>query len=253
MERNARRPPAPRGRRKPGRAARRCGIGPHPCRRLAPHVGEAVFVSVAAALGAAADPGRLRVLHELDAGPACVTELAVAVSCGVSTVSQRLHVLHRARLVSRRRSGKHVVYAAAGGPLAALVRACLRSSGEHLTEGAHAMTGHTTHPAHDHVHGKGCGHRAVRHGDHVDFLHDGHLHHVHGDHVDDHSVAVDASHADACTPKHACGAHDPKHVHGAACGHPAVPHGTHVDYLVAGHLHHAHGGHCDDHGALADA
>jgi hypothetical protein len=29
-----------------------------------------------------------------------------------------------------------------------------------------------------------------------------------------------------------------------------VPHGDHVDYLVAGHLHHPHGGHCDDHGPL---
>jgi hypothetical protein len=32
-----------------------------------------------------------------------------------------------------------------------------------------------------------------------------------------------------------------------------VPHGDHVDYLVDGHLHHAHDGHCDDHGALQTA
>jgi hypothetical protein len=30
----------------------------------------------------------------------------------------------------------------------------------------------------------------------------------------------------------------------------AVPHGDHVDYLVDGHLHHPHGGHCDHHGAV---
>jgi hypothetical protein len=30
-----------------------------------------------------------------------------------------------------------------------------------------------------------------------------------------------------------------------------VPHGDHVDYFVGGHLHHAHGGHCDDHGKLS--
>jgi hypothetical protein len=29
-----------------------------------------------------------------------------------------------------------------------------------------------------------------------------------------------------------------------------VPHGDHVDYLVDGRLHHVHGQHCDDHGAL---
>jgi hypothetical protein len=38
--------------------------------------------------------------------------------------------------------------------------------------------------------------------------------------------------------------------HGPGCGHEAVPHGDHVDYLVSGHLHHPHDGHCDDHGAL---
>jgi hypothetical protein len=29
-----------------------------------------------------------------------------------------------------------------------------------------------------------------------------------------------------------------------------VPHGDHVDYLVAGHLHYPHGDHCDDHGKV---
>jgi hypothetical protein len=27
-----------------------------------------------------------------------------------------------------------------------------------------------------------------------------------------------------------------------------VQHGDHVDYVVAGHLHHPHGDHCHDHG-----
>jgi hypothetical protein len=30
-----------------------------------------------------------------------------------------------------------------------------------------------------------------------------------------------------------------------------VAHGDHVDYVVAGHLHHPHGDHCDDHGPAA--
>jgi hypothetical protein len=29
-----------------------------------------------------------------------------------------------------------------------------------------------------------------------------------------------------------------------------VAHGSHVDYIVADHLHHADAGHCDDHGAI---
>ena len=38
------------------------------------------------------------------------------------------------------------------------------------------------------------------------------------------------------------------HEHGPECGHEAVAHGDHLDYLVDGHLHHPHDGHCDDHG-----
>lgn len=115
------------------------------------------------------------------------------------------------------------------------------------------MSDHETHASHDHTHGPGCGHRAVQHDGHVDYLHDGHLHHPHDGHVDEHTLAVDASHPGACTPTHACGAHDAAHSHGADCGHEAVPHGDHVDYLVAGHLHHPHDGHCDHHGELASA
>jgi len=37
------------------------------------------------------------------------------------------------------------------------------------------------------------------------------------------------------------------HTHGADCGHLAVPHGDHVDYLHDGHRHAAHGEHYDEH------
>lgn len=43
------------------------------------------------------------------------------------------------------------------------------------------------------------------------------------------------------------------HEHGPGCGHPAVPHGDHVDYLHDGHLHAPHEGHYDEHRADADA
>lgn len=38
-----------------------------------------------------------------------------------------------------------------------------------------------------------------------------------------------------------------EHVHWEECGHEAVPHGNHVDYLHDGHLHAAHGDHWDEH------
>jgi len=37
------------------------------------------------------------------------------------------------------------------------------------------------------------------------------------------------------------------HEHGPDCGHQAVPHGDHIDYVHDGHRHAAHGGHYDEH------
>ncbi|WP_067432737.1 metal ABC transporter permease [Nocardioides jensenii] len=37
------------------------------------------------------------------------------------------------------------------------------------------------------------------------------------------------------------------HEHGENCGHPAVPHGDHVDYVHDGHRHAPHGVHYDEH------
>jgi hypothetical protein len=108
---------------------------------------------------------------------------------------------------------------------------------------------HKPHGDHQHVHGPDCGHTAVQHDGHTDYLHDGHLHNVHGDHVDDHALAVSAQNPAACTPDHAA-EHAATHKHGPDCGHEAVPHGDHTDYLVDGHLHHQHDDHCDDHGKV---
>jgi hypothetical protein len=107
---------------------------------------------------------------------------------------------------------------------------------------------HTIHEGeHAHVHGPGCGHTAVRHDDHVDYLHDGHLHHPHEGHVDEHVIGTDSEHPDGHTEAADC---ESGHSHGRGCGHEAVPHGDHVDFLVDGHLHHPHGDHCDDHGTV---
>lgn len=107
-----------------------------------------------------------------------------------------------------------------------------------------------THGEHAHTHGSNCGHTAIKHDDHKDYLHDGHLHHSHGDHIDEHSLSVTESNSEECTPDHTCSSHETEHKHGPSCGHEAVPHGDHTDYLVSGHLHHKHEGHCDDHGPV---
>ena len=50
-----------------------------------------------------------------------------------------------------------------------------------------------------------------------------------------------------------CRAERHDHEHGPGCGHPAVEHGDHVDYLHDGHRHAAHEGHYDEHGQPAEA
>ncbi|WP_371879532.1 hypothetical protein [Nannocystis punicea] len=112
------------------------------------------------------------------------------------------------------------------------------------------MAEHERHGEHPHRHGAGCGHLAVQHEGHVDYLHEGHLHHPRGEHYDEHRLAASTANPSECTPEHRCGGHADGHVHGPDCGHPAVPHGDHVDYLVGDHLHHPCEGHCDHHGRV---
>ncbi len=45
---------------------------------------------------------------------------------------------------------------------------------------------HDPSESHQHAHGPGCGHPAVRHGDHVDYVHGGHRHAAHEEHYDEH-------------------------------------------------------------------
>lgn len=96
---------------------------------------------------------------------------------------------------------------------------------------------HTEHPDHTHVHGHSCGHESFPHADHTDYVHDGHLHRVHGEHADECEVAT-----------HAAAEHDAAaHQHGTECGHVAVPHGDHADFVHDGHRHAVHEGHYDEH------
>jgi hypothetical protein len=68
--------------------------------------------------------------------------------------------------------------------------------------------------------------------------------------VEEHAIPISATNPSVCTGGKGVGGHDPAHVHGPNCGHEAIPHGDHIDYLVDGRLHHRHNGHCDDHGPV---
>jgi len=48
-------------------------------------------------------------------------------------------------------------------------------------------------------------------------------------------------------PGHTTVPEDHTHQHGEGCGHVAVPHGDHVDYVHDGHRHAPHGSHYDEH------
>ena len=103
-----------------------------------------------------------------------------------------------------------------------------------------------THSHPEHKHSSDCGHTAISHNDHIDYVHDGHLHHPHQDHYDEHAIEISETNPNNCAPLDNCG----EHIHGSECGHEAVPHGDHIDYIVGDRLHRVHDGHCDDHGPI---
>lgn len=104
------------------------------------------------------------------------------------------------------------------------------------------------HQEHTHVHSATCGHLAIQHDGHTDYVHDGHLHSAHDGHYDEHALAVTDANPAVCAPiectccESGCGQ--------AGCTCEQVPHGDHLDYICGGRLHHVHGDHCDDHGAV---
>lgn len=121
--------------RAPSKRAVPCG--PHAADR--PHVAavsDGAFERAAALFRAAGDLARLRLLHRLDAGECCVTELADASETKLSTLSQQLRVLHAERIVKRRRDGKHIFYSLADDHVRELIRAAL----DHASEPAAVAT-----------------------------------------------------------------------------------------------------------------
>jgi hypothetical protein len=105
--------------------------------------------------------------------------------------------------------------------------------------------------SHAHQHQAGCGHKEIPHGDHVDYQHDSQYHAKHGSHFDNHGIVVSKSSSAGralASADHAV-AEEHTHKHGKKCGHKAVRHGDHTDYLHDGQYHAMHSGHYDLHGA----
>ena len=76
------------------------------------------------------DAPRLRLLHLLLPGEACVSELVEVSGEKFPTVSQRLRILRTEGLVSRRRDGSHVYYGLADAHVRSLVANALAHAGE---------------------------------------------------------------------------------------------------------------------------
>ena len=71
---------------------------------------EQLLERIADRLKAMADPTRLRILHVLQAGERCVTDILGEVGGSQANVSKHLSVLRRAGLVEYRREGINVFY-----------------------------------------------------------------------------------------------------------------------------------------------
>lgn len=119
--------------------SRRAAAAPHVHETCGPHghakdapliVSDEAFERAASLFRAAGDLARLRLLHKLDTGEHCVSELALASETKLSTLSQQLRVLHQERIVKRRRDGKHIFYSLADDHVRELIRAALQHADE---------------------------------------------------------------------------------------------------------------------------
>jgi len=97
---------------------------------------DATLVRVAGIFRAVGDVGRLKLLAQLLAREATVTELAASTELPMSTVSQQLRLLRAAQLVKRRRSGKQLFYSVAHASVYELVEVATRNEAEARDESA---------------------------------------------------------------------------------------------------------------------
>jgi ArsR family transcriptional regulator len=89
-----------------------------------------VLTQTAVLFHALGDTERLRLMELLFDGPHCVSELAAETSQSMSMISQRLKILHYAKLVQKKRSGKHIYYALSDDHIVHL----LENAFEHVEE-----------------------------------------------------------------------------------------------------------------------
>ncbi len=75
-------------------------------------------------------PERLQLMERLLDQEHCVSQLALELDEKVTTISQRLQQLHRARLLTKERRGKHIYYSIADHH----VRDLLTSTFDHVEE-----------------------------------------------------------------------------------------------------------------------
>lgn len=91
---------------------------PHPLEHSAAHrpLGLAEAEVLAESMRAFGAASRVRLLFELLPGELAVEELAATINMDASAVSQQLRVLRQLRLVTAKRSGRHVVYTMSTSP-----------------------------------------------------------------------------------------------------------------------------------------
>lgn len=83
---------------------------------------DALLERIAERLKALADPMRLKILHALERGELCVTDLVAEVGGSQANISKHLAILRRAGLVECRRSGLFVLYRVADRTSLAICR-----------------------------------------------------------------------------------------------------------------------------------
>ncbi len=106
-----------------------CSASDHDVHHHEAHSTE-VVENAARMCAAMGDPLRLALLELLWDGPHCVSELAQESSESMSAISQRLKILFNAKLVARKREGKHVYYSLADDH----IRELLTQLFEHASE-----------------------------------------------------------------------------------------------------------------------
>ncbi len=101
-------------------------------RRTAPLtvVSDAAVERAAGMFRALGDHARLRLVHALEPGERCVSELAAELGVKLSTLSQQLRVLLGERIVQRRRDGKHMYYTLADDHVRSLIREAIDHASE---------------------------------------------------------------------------------------------------------------------------